>query len=285
MTVDWVSALVRVLSFLAMFQAAGVAIAIAMFGRRLEHASRPVRIVGFVSALAGILLVTVHYALEAARMSGSLTGMIDPSLQQIVFDSPMSTAAGARLLGLALIASVIRREGTGSVVLGLLGASCVVIAFTFVGHTADGSRTSWLSVLLALHLIVVAFWFGGLAPLHIIAGRESPHLAASIVAAFTRTASTVVPGLFLAGVLMTVLLVDRWSVFAEGYGLLLLAKAAGFAVLMVFAAMNKWRYGPAIANDGAGVSAFQRTVAIEYVLICAVLAATAIMTTFFSPSH
>lgn len=283
--IDAISALTRALSFIALFQAAGVAIVLALFGRQLERSSRRIRNVAFLSAIAAAPLVAVHYALEAARMSGSLSGAFDMSLQQIVFDSPMSTAAGLRLLGLALIAGVIRREGPLAVLVGLLGAFCITIAFTFVGHTADQSRTSWLAVLLMLHLLVVAFWFGGLAPLHIVASHEPPPRAAQIVAAFTRIASIVVPGLFIVGVLMIVVLVDRWEVFGEAYGLLLLAKTAGFAALMALAALNKWRYGPAIANAGAGVAAFQRTVAVEYVLISAILAATAVMTTFFSPSH
>lgn len=285
MNVDGLSALARVLSFIALFQAAGVMIVLALFAARLEHSVGEIRRLGFFSAIAGLALVSVHYLLEAGRMAGSLSGALDMSLQQIVFDSPMSTAVGLRLLGLALIAGAVRRESPNSLLAGLLGALLIASAFTFVGHTADESRSWWLSVLLVLHLAIVAFWFGGLAPLHIIAGREQPQRAAQVVAAFTRAATIVVPALFAAGVFMTFLLVDRWAVFGEAYGLLLIAKASGFALLMGLAALNKWRYGPAIANAGAGVGAFQRSVAAEYVLICGVLVATAVMTSFFSPSH
>jgi putative copper export protein len=54
---------------------------------------------------------------------------------------------------------------------------------------------------------------------------------------------------------------------------------------MGLAAMNKWRYGPALATTRAAAVGFQRAVMFEYALICAVLIATAIMTTFFSPEH
>jgi copper resistance protein D len=283
--VDALSALIRALSFFALFQAAGVAMMIALIGPLLDQSAAPIRRIGFYSAIAGLLLVSMHYAIEAARMSGSLAGVLDRDLQQMVFDSSMSTAAGMRLLGLALIAGVIRRQSSTSAVVGLAGAFVLTLAFTFVGHTADESRTSWLAVLLTLHLLVVAFWFGGLAPLLVIARREHAARAANIVATFTRIATIVVPGLFVAGVLMTLLLVDAWEVFGDTYGQLLLGKAAGFALLMVLASLNKWRYGPAIAGDGAGTVAFQRTVAIEYVLICSTLVVTAIMTTFYSPSR
>jgi len=53
---------------------------------------------------------------------------------------------------------------------------------------------------------------------------------------------------------------------------------------MGLAALNRWRYGATLATVRAATS-FRRIVAAEYVLICAVLSATAIMTTFFSPEH
>lgn len=284
-TADMISVLVRALSFIALFQAAGVAIVVAMFGRLLDLAANRIRTVGFVSALAGLLFVAAHYALEAARMAGTLAGALDLSLQELVLDSPMSTAAGLRLLGLTLIASTIRREGVVPTLAGLSGVFCVAVAFTFVGHTADGARGPGLAIVLTLHLIVVAFWFGGLAPLHIASRLEHRERTAQIVAAFTRIATVVVPGLFLLGVALTVALVDRWEVFTENYGVLLIAKATGFALLMGLASLNKWRYGPALAKTSDAAVAFQRAVAAEYLLICGVLVMTAVMTTFFSPSH
>lgn len=53
-------------------------------------------------------------------------------------------------------------------------------------------------------------------------------------------------------------------------------------LLILLASPNKWRYAPALAMPRMA-SAFQRAVAAEYLQICAVLVATAIMTTFFSP--
>jgi putative copper export protein len=90
-----------------------------------------------------------------------------------------------------------------------------------------------------------------------------------------------VPVILLAGVGLTVLLVPDWAVFRQPYGQLLLAKVALFAVLMALATLNKWTFGPACASGRT--RAFKQAVAVEYVLICAVLAITAILTTFYSP--
>lgn len=283
MLTDVISAFVRALSFIALFQAAGIAMFIAIFGRRLDLASRAIRRVGFVSAIAGILLVSAHYGLEAARMAGALSGVFDSSLQGLVLDSPMSVAAGMRIAGLAIIAAGISRTGRTWTQLGLGGAALTIIAFLLVGHTAVHADRGWLAVLLSLHLAVVAFWFGALVPLYIVSRKERAGVVASIVKDFSRIAGWWVPGILLAGVLLTVTLVDRWSIFGEGYGVILLGKLAAFAVLMGLAARNKWRHGPALAATPRVVIAFQRTVVAEYLLICAVLSATAVMTTFFSP--
>lgn len=283
MAVDAISALVRGLSFVALFQAAGVAIFVALFGRRLESTAQRVRSLGFVSAIAGIILVAAHYALEAARMAGALSGLLDVSLHQMVFESTLSTAWIWRTIGLALIAVTIRKQGTAATVLGLIGSAAAIAAYLFVGHSAIHPDRAWLSTLLAIHLAVVAFWFGSLLPLHAVSRAERPALAAEIVNDFSRVALWLVPAILLVGAIMAFLLIERWATFREGYGLSLLAKIAGFAVLMGLAALNKWRYGPALTEAGGATVAFQRTVAVEYALICAILMTTALMTTLFSP--
>ncbi len=285
MLTDVISALVRALSFIALFQAAGIAMFVAIFGRRLELASEAIRRVGFISALAGIVLVSVHYLLEAARMSGALSGVLDLSLQSLVLDSPMSSAWGMRIAGLAIIAVAINRSGRIWTQVGVGGATLALAGFLLVGHTAAHTDRVWLAALLGLHLGIVAFWFGALVPLYVVSRREKTLLAANVVDGFSRIASWWVPGILLAGVLLTTVLVDRWAVFGESYGELLLAKIAAFAVLMGLAALNKWRYAPAIATTPRIAITFQRAIAAEYLLICAVLSATAVMTTFFSPEH
>ena len=56
------------------------------------------------------------------------------------------------------------------------------------------------------------------------------------------------------------------------------------AALLGLAALNKLRLSPALARGEPGaLPRFRRSVAAEYVLICAVLVVTAVLTGFFSP--
>jgi len=100
---DILSVVLRALSFVMLFQAAGVAIFVAIFGRRLESSLAAVRHLGQVAAVAGLVLVAGHYALEAARMTSELSGMWD-NMQGMVWNSSARTAVLLRLVGLLFIA-------------------------------------------------------------------------------------------------------------------------------------------------------------------------------------
>jgi putative copper export protein len=166
----------------------------------------------------------------------------------------------------------------------LLGAVLSISAFALTGHTSDNPHRAAAATLLILHLLVVAFWIGALWPLYLATSRDPPAVAAKLIDAFSTVAFWVVPGILVAGIGLTVLLVPDLAVFSRPYGQLLLVKVALFAVLIAMAAFNKWIFGPACASDDPTASrAFRRTVAFEYVVMCIVLAVAAALTTFYSP--
>lgn len=284
MLVDVLSVTLRALSFVALFQAAGSAMFIALFGHEIPDTARAIRGLGAISAVAAGVLALGHYALEAGRMSGDLAGMTDMSLQGLVLHSSSSVALAWRLVGLALVVVGMRTANISGTVLSLIGATLAIGAFTFTGHTATHPMRWLLSILLLGHLLVVAFWFGALAPLYRVSSREPAGVAASVIEAFSKLAVWIVPGLLIAGLGLAVVLLRNLAGLATPYGWLLLVKVSLFALLMLLAALNRWRLGPAIGRGDARASrSFRRSVAAEYVLIAGVLAVTAALTTFFSP--
>ena len=281
---DVISAILRALSFVLLFQAAGVAIFVAMFGRRLASSLVPVRRLGRAAALAAIVLAAGHYALEAARMAGEMSGMWDPTLQGMAWNSPARAALICRLLGLLLIAVGLRHGSGRWTIVAVGGAVLATGAFTLTGHTSVNVHRTALAALLMLHLLVVAFWFGALGPLYTASWRETPARAADIIERFTAVATWLVPAILLAGIVMAVLLLPNLQALSEPYGELLIAKVVGFAALMGLAAANKWRFGPALVRGPAQSGQwFRRSVVAEYVLIAVILTITAVMTSFFSP--
>lgn len=284
MLVDVVSIVVRALSFIALFQAAGTALFMAMLGHLLSDSALSTQRLGRNSAWAGIVLVVLHQLLMAAQMAGDISGLMDFSLQLRALQANGGVANGLRILGLLVIAITLLRRGAGWRATGIAGATLVAMSFLITGHTSSHSQRWLLAPLLLLHLWVVAFWFGSLWPLYAVSSRETTPVAAQVVARFSTIAGRLVPFIAVAGVAIAATLLPNASALLTPYGLLLLLKATGFAVLLGLAALNKWRLGPALASGDGGVArSFRRSVVTEYVLICVVLTATAVMTGWFSP--
>lgn len=282
--VDVLSVSLRALSFLALFQAAGTAIFFATFGFGSSPTEPTLRRLGAFAAVAALLLVLAQYLLEAGRLAGALAGVIDPTLQGAVIHSAVSVTLSWRLLGLLLVLAALRSHGTATTTLGVLGAAIALASFAFVGHTVNHPQRWLLSVSLLAHLFGVAFWFGALLPLWHITTNDNPALSGALVERFSAVAVWLVPALFVAGLILAVGLLPNLAALGRPYGRLLVLKVSGFAALMGFAVVNKWRLGPALAQgDGAAADSFRRSVLAEYVLIAAVLCVTAVMTTFYSP--
>jgi putative copper export protein len=281
--VDALSATLRALSFVALFQAGGTAVFLALLDQELGT-EPALRRLGARSAVLAIVLLIAQYVLEAARMSGDLAGAIDPTMQGLALHSGTIVAFSWRLLGLVLILIGVRHRGLSGVVVSALGVVVLSAAFTFVGHTANAPQRWLLSLMLLMHLLLVAFWFGALGPLYLISARESPPVAARIVQQFSARAVWLAPGVLIAGLVMAVVLLPGLAALRTAYGQLLIVKALGFSALMVLAALNKWRWGPILARGSAEASrAFRRSVAGEYGLITAILCITAVLTMFYSP--
>ena len=209
---DVVSVILRALSFVLLLQAAGAAIFVAIFGRRLASSRAAVRRLGQAAAIPAIVLVAAHYAMEAARMAGEMSGMWDPALQGMAWNSPARAALICRLLGLLLIAVGLRDAGVRGSILAAVGAVLAAGAFTLTGHTSVNAHRGALAALLMLHVLVVAFWFGALWPLYTASLRETPARASDLVGRFTAVATWLVPVILLVAVLITDTLLVPWFV-------------------------------------------------------------------------
>jgi putative copper resistance protein D len=120
----------------------------------------------------------------------------------------------------------------------------------------------------------------------LVVAREPIATAGAVVARFSRIAIRCVPLVFVCGVALAMFFVRSFAELATGYGAMILGKTSAFAALMGLAALNNRRYGPALAaGHTAARAAFERVVLIEWVVIAAVLVATALMTELFAPEN
>ncbi len=284
MSVDSVAGVLRAAWFIALLQGAGAAVFRGAFGSALR-ASAP-RIHSFVaaSAITAILLLIAADWIEGARLADDWSGLFDARLQRMVWVSTSSMALVVRVA--AMLLSLSSLLFTGSRALGLATAGIVLTAasFSLVGHTTMHDAYLLLGLSVGVHALIVAAWFGSLVPLGMVANSEPALVAGRIVREYSSVAAWVVPFIAVAGATVALTLLPSFASLATPYGRLLLAKIGAFAVLMGLAAANKWRFGPAVENGRPEASRpFVRCLTAEYLLICAVLAVTAIMTGFFSP--
>jgi copper resistance protein D len=290
--IEWLAVLLRALSFIALFQAAGAAVFLTLFGTRLPVVAAPIARRARIAAIAAATLVLAQFSLEAARMGGDFSSVFDSQMQRLAWESASGTALVFRVAGLLLLmaglSTALKSCGPrGRFAAGtfcILGVLLLVAAFASVGHTVDHPHRAVLAALLAIHLCSVTFWFGAIGPLRQAVTLEPPAMAAAALERFSRIALWMVPALLLAGSGLALLLLPGFSVFTQPYGQLLLAKIVGFSVLLGFGALNKLRLTPALRqNPASAAPRLRRSLASEYGILCTVLAITAVMSGLYSP--
>jgi len=264
-----------------LLQAAGISLFVALLSRHITTAGHGIRRLGVRSAVVALPLLAAQLGLEAARMAGEFNGVLDWSLQRMVLGSAAAAVFGARVLGAVLIAGGMSRSGSMAQATTCGGSLLVATSFALTGHTAVSPARWLLAPALVSHVLIAALWLGALPALYLATLREEAGRAGQLIEGFSRVAVWVVPLLAVAGVAMMLELIPGLAVFTRPYGWLLLVKMTGFALLMGLASANRWRLGPAVAR-GATL-AFKRSLAAEYGLMVAVLAATATMTSLYSP--
>lgn len=270
----------RAVSLIAALQAAGLV----YFGCVFE-ADGERRTARSSVAVAALVLTVVAQLATPARFVGSVGGIWDGSLQWLALASEAGTTTTIRVAGLMLIAAG-TAHARGGQASALTGAALVAASFGFMGHTTTADHRWLAAVMLVFHVLIVAFWLGALLPLRRACLAEPSADAARLIARFSRAAIRLVPVIFVAGAIMTTLLLPSWQSLGSPYGRLLVLKTVGFGLLMGLAAWNKWRLGPAVAHGQRQARrAFARQALIEWWLIVGVLAATTVMTSFFSPAQ
>ena len=239
------------------------------------------RKVAVIAALIGLAVLALRFGIRAARISGmGLSGAVDPMMLGFVWDSPLGTAAIWRGAGELLVVALLIR-GVVGLSAGLIGALLIAVSYTFVGHSLGDPR--WLlASLLTLHLLAAAFWIGALLPLRHAVGQPE---GARLLHRFGNVASLTVALLVVVGLIFAWLMTGSFSnLLSTAYGKTLLAKLGVVSGLMALAALNKWRFVPALASGTpAAVPHLRRSIQIEAIAVLLILMATATLTSITTP--
>jgi putative copper resistance protein D len=247
-----------------------------------------------VSGLAWVLLLTMSLSDESlgeAVISGALRDVLNLTQFGLVSQVRLVLAIVLAIC-LALERSALWRR------LALAAGVCLAGSIAWTGHAASTPFTLGHVHLVsdALHLVAASAWIGGLLPLALLLGAIRYHpgwtsLELDAIRRFSTLGTVSVATLILSGSFNAWILVGSFrGLVVTGYGQLLMLKLAAFAVMLTFAAFNRFVLTQrlALSSDQARQDAFRalsRNTWIEIVLGLSIFAIVGALGTLHPAAH
>lgn len=247
---------------------------------------------------------TIWLLLEAASMSGLPLGesMASEVLLTVVNETQFGRVAETRF-ALAVILAFCLGYDRFPLARGLALAMSLglISAIAWTGHA--GSTPGDIGILHlvadASHLVAAAIWIGGLVSLVLLLAesrRDRTMAGASFARHATQRFSTMgiaaVVAVFATGIVNTWILTGSWrALIVTGYGQLLILKIALFAVMLSFAAVNRFWLTPRLGlpswseTQGDALRRLTRNSAIEIALALMIFAIVGILGTLHPAIH
>jgi len=232
------------------------------------------------------------FASTGAMVEEGIQGALEPDMLGIIWDSSIGDGTLLRGLGLVLaifaITSHIKFKSvalSNNIKQSLLGLSLLLLSYTFslFGHVSE--LEVFEKVLLMLHVLVMAWWFGALFPLKQACHEQDYEQLYSLMDKFGRQASIAVSLLLIAGLWLAFQLVGNvCELFSSSYGQTLLLKLALVTSILGIAAKHKLKLVPQLKNSD-GREALSKSISIEMVVACAILSVTAGLTSVVGPAN
>lgn len=273
---------IKLCLYLSVLTAAGLAMVRVVFAGPLGDARLPIRRTIAVLAVVGVIASGLAFAIRGAALTGDASGISDPQILGILWQTPVGTVLALRVVGLSLILVGLMMGQFGKWA-ALVGAATVLWSFAQIGHLSGA--VTWMKVLLVVHLAGVAFWIGVLSPLRRLASNPQYFdQAAALGHRFGMIATIVVPILLVAGVYHAWILTGSWTnLIGSAYGQTLLVKVTIVGLLLALAAANKLRFVPQLAaGDTQAARHLSRSITVEWAAIIAILLATSVLTSVLS---
>lgn len=230
----------------------------------------------------GALLTIVASLAGTVLLIFRLGGQFDAATLSAVFLSSVGAAVCLQLAGAVLL---LASTGTDSFerTTRLSNAALAASSFVFSGHAAAAGPIDGLIAF--LHVAAAAWWIASLWLLQYACVRMEFAAVAALVLRFSAIATNLIGGLVIAGLLLILVLVDfDRDPWFSAYAQVLALKISVAVLVLGLASYNKFRLTPRLAaGEPAAVASLHRMIGAELVLIGAILATTAILTTYYSP--
>jgi putative copper resistance protein D len=212
----------------------------------------------FFATAATLAIVSgiIWFCLIAGQMSGSWHGSLDPAIIEV---AATGTRFGhifiGRFIGLLVLWSMcalrMRSHGLSVPILGGL----LLASLGPISHAAASSSeiASIGAISDAAHLLTAGFWLGGLLVLAIFLQRHRADRDSMLGALrlFSVWGTAAVAVLMISGLINAILILPPGMMsLHNSYFELLLVKVALASVMIGLAALNRWRFAPALRSGG-----------------------------------
>ncbi|WP_246801101.1 copper resistance CopC/CopD family protein [Bradyrhizobium genosp. L] len=272
-TVDILVWLARICVYLGLFAGVGGV----FFAAWISHGPAGERLIMW-SLLIGMIGAIASLGLQGIELLN-----LPPSgvLTWAAWASAMGTSLFPALL-LAIAAMLIAAIAWRSPSVGAswrrtaLAMVCVGLSFAISGHAAT-AEPQWLTQpALFIHGVGLAYWIGALAPLAVLAWQRKDSLS-RVLRRFSTLAVPVVALIVLSGLALAVVQLESLHALIDtSYGNILVAKLVLVSLLLGLAALNRWVFTPAVARELHRTRPLQRSIALEFVLMIAILGLVAL---------
>jgi putative copper resistance protein D len=216
-----------------------------------------IRLVASIGLAIAAATGVVWFQLQAATISGLPFGeaMTSDVLSTVLNETQFGLVSKVRLVLAVILVACLACDRFALARWPALGSALgFIAAIAWTGHagSSPGEIGNLHLVADALHLIAAATWIGGLVPLALlfIAARRHQALAwGSLARDAAQRFSTL--GLISVGTLLLTGIVNAWilvgsihALIVTGYGQLLMLKLVVFAIMLTFAAINRFWLTP-----------------------------------------
>jgi copper transport protein len=242
--------------------------------------------IGQARAGSNGILAALIVGLVSAVASLGLQGLdlLNLAVNDIATSAPWRAAAATSLFQSLLIAVVamiagivaLRREAAGTAaMLSAFALAGVGLSLASSGHAATAEPQWLMRPAVFIHGVGVAFWVGALMPLLAMTWRPAQPLL-PVLHRFSRGAVWAVGLLLLTGLTLAVVQVGRFGALIDTkYGIILSIKITLVVLLLGLAALNRFRFTPALAANIKSTRPLVRSILLECMLAVAILAVVA----------
>ncbi len=252
-----------------LFVIEGLQLGVPLFGLYALHASErsqlPFRSWLVLLALSAAGLNIVGFALLVASMSGTTIDAIDPDLARLILlSAPVGWAFALRLtvtlLALALaVAGSVNKTNVLASIATLNGIALATLAWNGHGAATEGAL-AWPHLIADIvHLWAAGVWLGAIVCLLYMVARPNASQADLTIAGrclkqFGIVGSIVVALLIASGLINGFAILGSQPIAAGSvstYTVLMVSKLALFALMLVLAALHRFRLVPALERSAS----------------------------------